>query len=331
VRDETWRPTASVASLLKRSEIVWRLRHFFNEQEFAEVHTPVIGHDTVVDLNIEPVRILAGNLDCIVATAAVDCSAELFLQTSPEFSMKRLLAAGMKAIYNIGPVFRSGERGKNHNPEFTMVEWYRVGDGLDAGISFLDQLIRTVLATPAAKVTTYQAAFIEHANCDPLAASVDELSQLGASSQLGVDANWSDDRDTWLDLLFSELVQPNLGLQTPTIVSHFPASQSALAQIAKDDPRTAERFELFYRGIELANGYHELLDTAELIERNRITVNKRKAAGKSALPIESRLTNAMQAGIAACCGCALGLDRLVMVATGANDISEVMAFPIERA
>ena len=324
--ETTWQPTATLEALLRRSEIVWQLRQFFHSRGFAEVHTPIISHDTVVDLNIEPVRIPGRSLDCQGAG-----DEDLFLQTSPEFAMKRLLAAGMQSIYSIGPVFRAGERGTNHNPEFTMVEWYHVGDDLAAGVALVDELVRAVLASPPAKVITYQQAFMTYAAVDPLAATVQELSKLATTRDLGVAADWSDDRDTWLDLLFSECVQPQLGLDKPTIVTHYPASQSALAKIAASDPRTAERFELFVRGVELANGYHELLDPAELMARNQQIEVKRRELGRPPLPVNSRLIRAMQSGIPACSGCALGLDRLMMVATNAKAIDEVLAFPIERA
>ena len=322
----TWQPTATCETIERRSEIVWQLRTFFHDQGFAEVHTPIISHDTVVDLNIEPVRIPRRNLDCQGAG-----DSDLFLQTSPEFAMKRLLAAGMRAIYSIGPVFRAGERGANHNPEFTMVEWYRVGDDLQAGMALLDQLVRRAMGGAASEVITYQEAFLRHAGIDPLVASVAELSALAVGKRLGVDASWSDDTDTWLDLLFSELVQPKLGAARPTIVSHYPASQSALARIAEEDRRTAERFELFVRGVELANGYHELLDGGELMARNEQTEAKRVQLGRPRLPVSSRLIQAMQSGIPACSGCALGLDRLIMVAVRAQQIDEVLTFPIERA
>jgi lysyl-tRNA synthetase class 2 len=324
--EATWLPTATSHALIRRSEIVWKLRQFFHEHGFAEVHTPIISHDTVVDLNIEPVRVPGRFLACPAAGEG-----DLYLQTSPEFSMKRLLAAGMKAIYSIGPVFRAGERGANHNPEFTMVEWYRVGDDLAAGVALVDQLVRLALDGPAAEVRTYQQVFLQHAAIDPLVASVAELAALATARELGVDADWSDDRDTWLDLLFSEVVQPHLGFAQPTIVTHYPASQSALAKIAEADPRTAERFELFVRSVELANGYHELLDAAELMQRNERVEAKRRQLSRPSLPVNSRLIEAMESGIPACSGCALGLDRLLMVATGAERIDQVLAFPIERA
>lgn len=324
--ETSWQPTATPDSLLRRSEIVWQLRQFFYHRGFAEVHTPIISHDTVVDLNIEPVRISGRSLDCHGAG-----NDDLFLQTSPEFAMKRLLAAGMRSIYSIGPVFRAAERGTNHNPEFTMVEWYRIGDDMAAGVAFVDELVRAVLGGPPAEIITYQHACKTFANFDPLVTTVEELSRVATSRELGVEADWSDDCDTWLDLIFSEVVQPKLGFSMPTIVTNYPASQSALARLAESDRRTAERFELFVRGVELANGYHELLDPTELMSRNEQTEAKRRELGRPSLPVNSRLIQAMQSGIPACSGCALGLDRLIMVATNARAIDEVIAFPIERA
>jgi elongation factor P--(R)-beta-lysine ligase len=324
--DTLWRPTATCDTIERRSEIVWRIRSFFHMHHFAEVHVPVISHDSVVDLNIDPIRIASHSFACPEAGVS-----DLYLQTSPEFAMKRLLAAGMGSIYSIGPVFRAGERGANHNPEFTMVEWYRVGDDFAAGISLLDQLLQVAIDSAAAETITYQNAFLQHAKIDPLSASVAELASLGAGLQLGVDFDWSDDHDTWLDLLFSELVQPKLGKSRPTIVTNYPATQSALARLSAEDSRTAERFELFVQGVELANGYHELLDASELVGRNEVTEKKRREAGKFPLPINSRLIEAMRSGIPACSGCALGLDRLLMVATQAKSIDEVITFPLERA
>jgi elongation factor P--(R)-beta-lysine ligase len=212
-----------------------------------------------------------------------------------------------------------------------MVEWYHVGDDMAAGVVLVDELVREVLSGPPAEIITYQHACMTHANFDPLIATVGELSRVATSRELGVAADWSDDRDTWLDLIFSELVQPQLGFSKPAIVTNYPASQSALAKIAESDPRTAERFELFVRGVELANGYHELLDPGELMARNVQTEAKRRELGRPSLPVNSRLIHAMRSGIPACSGCALGLDRLIMVATNATSIDDVLTFPIERA
>ncbi len=321
-----WQPTASLQNLEHRSEVLWRIRHFFHQRGFAEVQTPILSHDTVVDRHIDPVSLPASQL----ALAALG-DKPFYFQTSPEFCMKRLLAAGMTAIYELTSVFRAGERGAYHNPEFTMLEWYRVGDDLQQGVQLLNELVREVLQVVSVNQLTYQAAFQTHAKCDPLSASPRELAKLAVEFRLGVDPDWSADRDDWLNLLFSEVVQPQLGHAHPTIVTHYPASQSALARLSPEDPRTAERYELFVRGVELANGYHELLDAHELDVRNRTSLAQRDQDGKSPLPSDSQLLSAMRAGLPACSGCALGFDRLLMVSLGVESIDEVIAFPIERA
>ncbi len=290
-----------------------------------EVHTPVISQDTVVDRHIDPIQLPRRNLGLAEADDAT-----LYLQTSPEFGMKRLLAAGLEAIYQIGPAFRSGEVGAFHNPEFTMVEWYQVGDDLQRGIQLLSDLVQVVIKTPPAEIATYQSVFLSHTGCDPLAAPIDDFADAARRLKLSVPDDWSGDKDDWLHLIFSECVQPQLGHERPIIVTHYPASQSALARISPDG-KTAERFELFIQGIELANGYHELVDPDELDLRNRSVNAERTADGKAALPGESRLLEAMRAGMPACSGCALGLDRLVMIAVGAKSLDEVIAFPIARA
>lgn len=321
-----WRPTASIASLTARAEILWSIRSFFHRHDLLEVQTPLLSQDTVVDRHIDPIE-LSGQ-----ALGVRDLKQRAYyLQTSPEFGMKRLLAAGMQRIYQISPVFRAGERGDFHNPEFTMVEWYRVGDGLEQGVELLSSLIRETISCAPPQTESYQSAFSRLAGCDPLACTLADLSDVAVRGALGVDLQWSSDRDDWLNLIFSEIVQPQLGVGAPTIITHYPASQSALARVSQQDPRTAERFELFIDGVELANGYHELLDPAELAQRNATVAVQRQADGKASLPQHSRLLEAMRAGMPACSGCALGLDRLVMIATGAKLIEQVIPFPIERA
>lgn len=324
--DQSWLPTASLPTLELRSELLWRIREFFHERGLAEVQTPVLSHDTVIDRHIDPIRLPAANV-FLSSTDQVD----FVLQTSPEFCMKRLLTAGLTAIYEITSVFRAAERGQFHNPEFTMIEWYRVGDDLQAAVVLLGELVKSALGVESVDVVSYQEVFLASTGVDPLAASMNDLASHAVALSLGVDNEWSEDRDDWLDLLFSEIVQPRLGSQRPVIVTHYPASQSALALISPEDARVAERFELFAGGIELANGYHELLDADELARRNALALEQRRRDGKPPLNGDSRLLAAMRAGLPACSGCALGFDRLLMVASGAERIDEVLPFPIERA
>jgi lysyl-tRNA synthetase class 2 len=322
----TWQPTAGLAHIELRSRVVWGLRKFFHSSGFSEVHTPVLSRDCVVDRHIDPISLPS------TALAIADLNGQTYyLQTSPEFCMKRMLAAGATRIYQIAQVFRSGERGSYHNPEFTMVEWYRVGDDLDAAVELLSQLLQAIIPGCQPKRLSYRDAFLQDAGLCPLESSVAMLASAASQHSLAVDANWSSDRDDWLNLLFSEIIQPRLGHSHPTIITDYPASQSALARLSEKDSRVAQRFELFMAGIELANGYHELLSANELAERNQIVNRQRCRDGKPTLPAESQLLEAMRAGLPACSGCALGLDRLLMVIGKAQSIDQVIAFPIERA
>lgn len=255
-----------------------------------------------------------------------------WLQTSPEFAMKRLLAAGASAIYQICHVFRAGERGPLHNPEFTLVEWYHVGQGLREGMVCLAELCQQVLGTPEAEQVSYRDVFQTFTGIDPHRATAGQMAMVADLHGVPTPELPEDDLDSWRDILFSELVQPHLGWQRPTIVYGYPASQAALARILPGDPPVAARFELFIRGLELANGYDELTDADELRQRFQQNNWWRVRDGKEALPETSRLEQAMrQAGLPPCYGCALGFDRLVMLAIGAQAIDEVIAFPLERA
>ncbi len=299
-----------------------RLRAFFDERGFLEVDTPILSADTVVDRH----------LDAFSTELPGRPPRRLWLHTSPEFLMKRLLAAGAEAIYQVAHVFRQGEIGPLHNPEFTMVEWYRAGDGPEQGMQLLCGLCETMLGRGPARRVSYREAFVRHVGLDPLTAPTEALAARCRELGLAVPPGFAgDDRDGWLDFLLGECVQAHLGCDRPAIVYDYPASQAMLARVRDENPPVAERFELYVDGIELANGYHELLDAAELRRRNRAVNAQRVADGNVALPEESRLLAAMDAGLPAAVGVALGFDRLVMLAYGAGSLAEVLAFPIDRA
>jgi lysyl-tRNA synthetase class 2 len=323
--DDDFLPTACWENLRLRADLLRRLRDFFHAQGFLEVETPVLSADTVVDRHLDPFHI-----EILLGPEKPPC--RMWLQTSPEFAMKRLLAAGAMAIYQISRVFRQGEKGPLHNPEFTMLEWYRAGDGMAEGMQFTSDLAETMLGRGPARQVSYRDAFIEHAGVDPL--SSDTAALIAAVRKQGIQppaSLTSDDRDGWLDLLLVERVQPHLGLDRPVLLYDFPVTQSALSRIRNDDPPVAERFELYVSGMELANGYHELLDAEELIRRNRKINQHRVAEGKPALPEQSRLLAAMESGLPPAVGVALGFDRLVMLAAGAKSLADVIAFPFDRA
>ena len=319
-----FRPSASWDRLRLRAELLRRVREFFAARGFLEVETPILSADTVLDRHLDPFWVDGGRGPAV--------SARLWLQTSPEFAMKRLLAAGAGPIYQVARVFRMGELGPLHIPEFTMVEWYRPGDGMSEGMQLTSDVCEALLGAGAAERISYRQAFERSVGIDPLTA--DDAALAAAAKTLGIDAPASlgaRDRDGWLDLLLVERVQPHLGRERPTLVYDFPASQAALARVRRDCPPVAERFELYVAGIELANGYHELLDAAELRTRNARVNAQRLADGKEALPEQSRLLRAMDAGLPPMVGVALGFDRLVMLAAGLKSIAEVIAFPFDRA
>ena len=246
-----------------------------------------------------------------------------FLQASPELHMKRLLAAGAEAIFQVTRSFRAGERGRLHNPEFTIVEWYRTGDDMLSGMNLLDELAQSLLGTASATRTTYAQAFERHVGLCPHTATLEEL----AAAYNFPSPIRGGDRDQWLNLLLATRVEPQLGRDRPEIIYHYPASQASLAKIVPTENGfdVAERFELYYRGVELANGFHELTDAAELRRRLEAVNAARVAAGRPALPLPERLLAAMEHGLPDSTGCALGFDRLVMLAVGAKSIDEVMA------
>ena len=331
-----YRPTANWENLRLRAELLRRVREFFHTRGLLEVETPILSADTVVDRHLDPFGV------------EMPGGGRMWLQTSPEFGMKRLLAAGGPAMYQISRVFRLDELGRLHNPEFTLVEWYcpwgrlptcrdsgrlaTCPTGYADGMTLTSDLCEAVLGRGPADRLSYREAFQQHVGLDPHAAETAEL--IAAVRRFDIvapDSLSPDDRDGWLDLLLTERVQPHLGLQRPALVYDYPASQAALARIRADDPPVAERFELYVSGIELANGYHELTDAAELRRRNAAVNAQRVADGKAALPAESRLLAAMEAGLPPAVGVALGFDRLVMLAAGASSVAEVIAFPFDRA
>ena len=302
-----------LAYLQQRSELLRNVRQFFYDRDFLEVETPLLSEEIIPELHIEPIAVN-----------------EKYLQSSPELHMKRLVAAKMQAVFQITRSFRSDEYGPLHNPEFTIVEWYRTGDDLQAGMQLLDELCQATLATPAATRTSYAAAFEEYVGICPHAATAARLADRARELKLPVpDTMQRDDCDEWLNLMLALQVEPHLGRDMPEILYDYPASQAALAKIAtrEDGKRVAERFEIYYRGVELANGYHELTDAAELRNRLEKVNQQREADCRPPLPMPESLLAAMEAGLPDCAGCALGFDRLAMLACGAKTIDEVMAFP----
>jgi lysyl-tRNA synthetase class 2 len=306
--------------LRERAELLRRLREFFWQRGFIEVETPLLSDEIIPELHIEPMRVVG----------------EGYLQASPEMHMKRLLAAGMGNIFQVTRSFRAGERGPLHNPEFTIVEWYGVGDDMEVGMDLLDQLMQTLLGTPPAKRTTYAEAFEQHVGLCPYAATLTELH--AAARKMGwVESSASEPptlehkkaaHDELLNFLLAMQIEPRLDHDRPEILYHYPASQASLARIVKNSQgfAVAERFELYHRGVELANGFHELTDANELRRRFEQVNALRAADGRPTLPLPDRMLLAMEApGLPPCTGCALGFDRLALLAGNLQSIEQVQA------
>ncbi len=332
-------PTASLRNLAAMSGLLNRIRAFFESRSFIEVLTPVLSQDTVVNRYLEPIPVSIERQPNRFQT--------FFLQTSPEYAMKRLVAAGAKAIYQIAHAFRSGDLGSQHNVEFTLLEWYRVGDDYHEGIQFLSDFAEEIFKRGDVEKTSFLDGFFRFTGINPHTASCDQMRNFADDNRIPYPESYGtaprrttlpDDfqREPWVDLLFSEVVQANLGREQPTILYDFPVWQSQLAttrseKCGEETFEVSERFELYVDGVELANGYHELTDAAELSRRNREANQYRVADGNAPLPESSRLIQAMESGFPPCCGTALGVERLLMVLLEADSIEEVMPFPLDRA
>ncbi|ATF10410.1 elongation factor P--(R)-beta-lysine ligase [Candidatus Enterovibrio altilux] len=316
-----WRPTADIESLKARANLIQLIRQFFADRDILEVETPAMSQATVTDIHIHSFK-----TKFMGSGFAHDVP--LFMMTSPEFHMKRLLAAGSGAIYQIGKSFRNEETGRYHNPEFTMLEWYRPDFNHYKLMDEIDILLRTVLNVASVDKVTYQNAFLSVLGVCPLEAPMRELSVTAARLGCSNVMKHETDRDTLLQLLFNMGVGSKLGETVPVFVYNFPVSQAALARVCSDDSRVAARFEVYYHGVELANGFYELDNADEQLNRFAEDNHKRKMMGLKAQPIDHHLIESLRAGLPDCAGVALGIDRLVMVALGKSHINEVIAFPV---
>lgn len=319
---EQWQPTASVKNLLTRAKLLAEIRRFFTDRGLLEVETPVLSEFGVTDVHL-------ATFSTEFISPFGEQSKTLWLSTSPEYHMKRLLAAGSGPIFQIGKVFRNEEAGNRHNPEFTMLEWYRPHFDMYRLINEVDDLLQQILECPPAESMSYQFAFQQYVGLDPLSADLSELVEKAEKHQLMGAENES--RDTLLQFLFSTVVEPQIGQEAPVVVYHFPASQAALAQISSEDLRVAERFEFYYKGLELANGFHELSDAREQLRRFQQDNLQREKMGLPVRAIDTRLLAALQAGIPNCSGVALGVDRVLMIAMGTESIKDVISFAIDNA
>lgn len=313
---EDWRPTALTGQLEARAGLLRAIREFFHDRNVLEVETPLMSKSGNTDPEIHSIRTDAGQ----------------YLRTSPEFALKRLLAAGSGDIYELGRVFRQGESGRSHNPEFTLLEWYRTGWSYR---QLMDEVADLVKFCGKGKfdrwpvnAISYRQLFLDHLRVDPLTADVQLLgSTAGDHGIRDIDL----ERNQWLDLLLSFVIQPALPKQCLTFVFDYPADQAALSRIRPGDPPLAERFELYLGRTELANGYQELTDAIEQRRRFEAENTERESLGKPVCRIDQRLISALEHGLGECAGVALGVDRLLMAIGDVDSIDDVTAFPFSRA
>ncbi|TYK66967.1 elongation factor P--(R)-beta-lysine ligase [Colwellia echini] len=323
-----WKTSMSWQNAQKRAEVISTVREFFADRHVLEVETPALSQGTITDVHLDA-------LSCqynFLADSSDQHSDTLFLQTSPEFHMKRLLASGYGCIYQIAKAFRHEEAGRHHNPEFTMLEWYRIGFNQFDLMSEVSELLKGVLGCNEPLFTSYQDVFINTVSVDPLTASFDELSDvLSAHNKLDDWLVESKDADLLLQFIFTELIEPTFGIEQPQFIYNFPIAQASLAKVSTQDSRVAERFECYYQGIELANGFNELTDADEQLKRFAADNQKRLTQGLEQRPIDNNFIAALQHGLPQCSGVALGIDRLIMLALGEKHISTVQSFTIDIA
>lgn len=315
-----WQPSADLDTLRARAALLADIRAFFAARGVMEVQTPVLSRAATVDRHIDSFVTRDG----------------WWLQTSPEFAMKRLLAAGSGPIFQLAPVFRVDEQGRYHNPEFTLLEWYRPGFDHHALMDEVQALLQACGAPQQHwQRLSYREAYQRHAGFDPFALDAAGLRNALRERQIAVPERVSEadagHADFWLDLAMSSCVGPALGRDAPCFLYDFPASQAALSRVRPGTPALAERFELFWNGIELANGFHELADAAEQQRRFVADQQARQAQQRVVPPYDKRLIAALDAGLPDCAGVAIGFDRLLMQLRGLSHISEALSFGADRA
>jgi elongation factor P--(R)-beta-lysine ligase len=308
-----WQPTANIHTLKQRAAIIQKIRTFFFERNVLEVQTPALGRYGVSDFHLKNIR----------AEYHSEPGAPpqtLFLQTSPEYHMKRLLAAGSGCIFQLGKAYRDEEAGQRHLPEFTMLEWYRVGFDEHRLMDEVGELLQAVLDCDAPERMTFDDVFLKYADVDLSQVGLADLQTIAARHGLSTRAPA---RDVCLDYLMGVVIEPQLGLERPLFIYDYPASMAALARV---EHNKARRFECYVKGVELANGFYELSDSAEQLRRFEADLRLRREAGLPEVEIDKAFLAALESGLPDCAGVALGVDRLVMLALGVDDIREVVAF-----
>ncbi len=324
-----WQPAATLDTLALRARLLTRIRAFFAERGVLEVETPLLARAATTDPSL-------ASLTTHYTGPGFAKGLPLYLHTSPEFPMKRLLAAGSGSIYQLCKVFRDGEAGRLHNPEFTMLEWYRVGFDqhqlMDEVAALVSHVLEARIAPHTVEKLSYRDAFLRYAGIDPHIANIQTLAASARQHKISIPNGMpQDDIDPWRDLLLTHIIEPQLDRDGMAFLYDYPASQAALAYVRDENPPIGERFELYIEGIEIANGFHELGNAEEQRRRFERDLEQRRKQGLPMVPMDEQLLAALNHGLPECSGVALGVDRLVMLAAGATSIEEVLAFPLGRA
>jgi len=324
-----WQPSASISILKERAKLLSDIRTFFEKRGVLEVETPLLCSTASLDPHINPISVLYKKLEF---STTLPKEENYYLQTSPEFAMKRLLAAGSGPIYQLCKAFRNDEVGRFHNPEFTILEWYQPGFTHHDLMQEVDELLQVVLGTLPAEKISYEAIFQKVLHFNPHTVSLDHLKQVAILKNviLSEDITKTLTVDDWLDILMTHCIEPQLGLERPMMLYDYPITKAALAKIRTGNPSVAERFEVYVQGIELANGFHELLNSEEQKDRFLKNLETRKALGYPVIPIDQYLIAALESGMPSSSGVALGVDRLLMLKFQSSHINEVVSFTIDR-
>ncbi len=315
----TWQPSMDWATAVAKSKVLASIRNFFVSRDVVEVETPLLCHGTVTDVHLEAFK--------AEYLSSVNDKETLYLQTSPEFAMKRLLASGYQSIYQMCKAFRDEPQGRFHNPEFTMLEWYRLGFSMHDLIAEVDSFLQDILHTKPAGLISYQQTFIDKTGIDPLSTSINAC--ISFISEKGKLSPWLEEEtslDTLLQFIFCEFIESKIGLEAPVFVHSFPASQASLAILDTNDMRVAKRFECYFKGIELANGFEELIDAKTQLSRFALDNSVRAANSLEQKNIDEKFISALEEGLPQCAGVALGVDRLLMLALDKPHIEQVVSF-----
>ena len=321
---ERWRPACDLKQLQSRAQMLTKIRSFFQQRSVLEVETPLLCHATGTDPQLD-----------FFSSDSIQ-NQPMFLQTSPEFAMKRLLAAGSGSVFQICKAFRKGESGRFHNPEFSILEWYRVGFSLhqlmDEVVELTEEVLAEVYPINEVKKISYTDLFEQVTGLNPLQFNQKNYARYARENAL-IDAATlcGGDYSMWLDFIFSHKVQATLNDHTICLVYGYPAVQSSLARLNKENPAIADRFEVFINGVEIGNGFFELADAKEQDARFDKENISRKSKGLEQVEKDELFLDALASGLPDCSGIALGLDRLLMIMTNSEYLDDVLAFPFERA